>query len=50
MNMSESEKSAYIRHNFVNNIFIWNFFNFFTGSKSASNSAFWIPILHFVKK
>jgi hypothetical protein len=40
--MSKSEKSAYIRHIFVNTFFHMEFFTTFsTDSKSASNSAFY---------
>ncbi len=45
--MSKSEKSAYFRHIFANNFFVHFFNTFLTDSKSAWNSAFFIPILNF---
>jgi hypothetical protein len=38
--MRKSEKSAYFRHIFVNNFFVWNFLQVYDGFK-ASNSAFY---------
>ncbi len=48
-NISKSEKSAYFLHVFANN-FIWVpfFKTFSTDSKSAWNSAFFIPKLNFL--
>ncbi len=50
-NMSKSEKSAFFRHVFANNLFLVHFFKTFsTDLKSAWNSAFFDIFFDFVKK
>ncbi len=47
MNMSKSEKSAYFRHVFYNNFFVWNFSTFQRIQNQQLMLRFWHPYCSF---